>query len=92
MQASPKSERLEARITTEQKALFQRAADLLGRSFTDFAIGILQEAASRVVLEHDVIQLSMQDQRKFVEMLLDPPAPNERLMATVKRYKAIVKE
>jgi uncharacterized protein (DUF1778 family) len=29
------SERLEARITAEQKALVQRAADLEGRSLTD---------------------------------------------------------
>ncbi len=33
-----KPERLEARLTPEQKALLQRAADLSGRTLTEFVI------------------------------------------------------
>jgi uncharacterized protein (DUF1778 family) len=40
-----KNERLEARITKEQKEIFQRAAELQGRTLTDFVISSLMNAA-----------------------------------------------
>jgi uncharacterized protein (DUF1778 family) len=42
-----RSERLEARISKAQKALFVRAATVQGRSLTDFLIASVQEAAER---------------------------------------------
>jgi len=36
-QAMAKTARLEARVTDDQEALFQRAADLTGRSLTDLS-------------------------------------------------------
>ena len=84
----PKAERLEARITLEQKQLFQRAAALAGRSLTDFVVNTLQEAAIRTIREREQIDLSRQDQERFVETLLHPPAPGERLRQAVHRYQA----
>lgn len=34
----PRDERLEARVSRDQKALFQRAAELQGRTLTDFVV------------------------------------------------------
>jgi len=47
-----RGERLEARITAEQKTLIQRAAELEGRSVTDYVIASVQEAARRTVEAH----------------------------------------
>jgi uncharacterized protein (DUF1778 family) len=81
-----KRERLEARVSAEQKALLQRAADLQGRTLSDFIIGSAQQAAEEIIREHMVITLTAQDSRAFVEALLNPPAPNERLRAAAARY------
>ena len=47
--ARSRSERLEARVTAEQKALIERAAALQGRTVTDFVLTSVQEAARRAI-------------------------------------------
>jgi uncharacterized protein (DUF1778 family) len=83
------SERLEARVTTEQKRFFQHAAALKGVTLTDFLLGSLQEAALRTVEEHRVLKLSVADQRTFVEALMNPPSPNTALRKAAERHSRI---
>ena len=82
-----RSERLEARISKTQKALFVRAATLQGRSLTDFMIASVQEAAERALRAHDVLTLSERDRKIFVEALVKPAAPGKALRQAVKHYK-----
>ncbi len=82
-----KTARLEARITAEQKALFLRAAELTGRSLTDFVISCAYEAASRTVREHETMILSSRDREAFVTALLNPPKAGSRLRKAARRYK-----
>jgi uncharacterized protein (DUF1778 family) len=82
-----KAERLVARVSATQKKLFQRAADLQGRSLSDFVTSSLQEAAERVIREQESIVLGAADSRAFVEGLLNPPPVNARLRDTIRRYK-----
>ena len=82
-----KTARLETRVTAEQKTLFQRAADLTGRSLTDFILSSAQEVATRTVREHDVLIVSGRDRDLFVSALLQPPAPSRRLRQAASRYK-----
>lgn len=84
---SAKSARLEARVSVEQKNLFVQAASLLGRSLTDFMVAALQEVAKRTILEHEVIQLSVRDQKLFAQALLNPPEPNAKLLKAAKRHR-----
>ena len=81
-----RAERLEARISPDQKALFQRAAALQGRSLTDFVVSSVQEAAARTIEEMEIIRLTARDSRVFAEALLHPRAPNEKLRAAARRY------
>jgi uncharacterized protein (DUF1778 family) len=81
------SERLEARISPEQKLFFQRAAALQGVTLTDFLIDSLQAAALRAVEEHDVLKLTVHDKRTFVDALMNPPAPNAALKRAAERYR-----
>jgi uncharacterized protein (DUF1778 family) len=87
-----KRERLEARVSAEQKAVLQRAADLEGRSLSDFLIESAQRRAEEVIREHEVIRLSVRDSLLFAEALLNPPAPSERLRAAFARYREEVVE
>ena len=83
-----RSERLEARITADQKALIQRAAELEGRSLTDYVVSSVQDAAKRTVEAHEVVVLSAADSRAFVDALLNPPPVNARLKDSVRRFRA----
>ncbi len=91
-QPQTKTERLEARITPEQKALFQRAADLSGRSLTDFIIGSLQAAAEETIRSHQIIRLTAEESAAFVDALLNPPPPNEPLQDAFKRHRDLLGE
>jgi uncharacterized protein (DUF1778 family) len=84
-----KTARLEARLTDEQKALFQHAADLIGRSLTEFVVSSAQEVAARTVREHEVLTLSSRDRQVFVDALLKPCPPNKRLSQAAKRYRNV---
>ena len=84
-----KTARLEARLTGAQKALFQHAADLTGRSLTEFVLSSAQEVASRTVREHEVLTLSGRDRKVFVNALLIPVAPGKRLRQAARRYKRV---
>lgn len=86
-----KSARLEARVTPEQKALFQKAAAILGRSLTDFVVGSAQELATRTVREHEMMILSEHDRKVFVASLLEAPEPGPRLREAARRYNKTVR-
>jgi uncharacterized protein (DUF1778 family) len=64
---------LEARITPDALAMVRRAAEIEGRSVSDFVVVAAREAARRTIEESHLIRLSIEDQRRFAELLLDPP-------------------
>lgn len=80
-----RSERLVARVSADQKRLFQRAAALQGRTLSDFLVDSAQEAAKRTI-DQQVIVLDAVDSAAFVEGLLNPPPINERLRDTFRRH------
>ena len=82
-----RAQRLEARVTAEQKRLIERAAALQGRTVTDFVLTSLQDAARRAIEEHREFQLSVRDSEAFVEALLNPKPVNDRLRETIRRYR-----
>jgi uncharacterized protein (DUF1778 family) len=82
-----KKERLEARLTSEQKELLQRAAEIEGTTLTDFVVRSAQAQARRVIEEHTRIKLSLEDSKEFVSSLLNPPKPNQRMMKAAAEYK-----
>lgn len=88
--ARRRAERLEARVTVEQKALIEHAAALQGRTVTDFVLTSVQEAAQRAIEDHEVIRLSVQDTQAFVDALLNPREPSERMRETVAHYKSVM--
>jgi uncharacterized protein (DUF1778 family) len=82
-----RAERLEARVTAEQKSLIERAAAVQGRTVTDFVLTSVQDAARRAIAEHQQLALSVRDSEAFVDALLNPKPVNDRLRDTVRRYR-----
>ena len=79
--------RLEARVSAAQKNLLQQAAALSGRTLSEFVVASAQDAARRVIAEHESILLSREEQLSFVKALLKPPEPNARLKRAAKAYR-----
>ena len=75
MPAAISTARLEARISTELHAMLKRAAELQGRTMTDFVVAAVQDAAQRAIEQAEVIRLSLADQECFAQALLSPPPP-----------------
>lgn len=87
--SKPKPERLEARLPADAKAIIQRAADLSGRSVSDFVVSSALEAAKETIREHEVIVLSARDSITFVEALLNPKGPNEALRKAFRHHREL---
>ncbi len=73
-QPKARTARLEARIAPEALDVVRRAAELQGRSVSDFVVAAAQEAAHRTIEETQIIRMSVEDQHRFAAMLIEPPA------------------
>jgi uncharacterized protein (DUF1778 family) len=82
--------RLEARISSETKALLQKAADLEGHTLTGFVIASVQAEALRIIERNQNLKLSMGDAEAFVDAIINPPQPNDALKAAARRYKQVI--
>ena len=83
--------RIEARIAPEALLVVKRAAEIQGRSVSDFVVAAAQEAASRAIEEAQIIRLSVADQRAFAEAILDPPPPSPSLARAAEAYRGLIK-
>lgn len=86
--AVPKRRRFNARLTAEQKGLFERAAALYGQSVSQFVLSSAQKAAEQAIREHEVITLSARDSRAVMEALLHPEPAGPALRRAAERYRA----
>ncbi len=84
---SRKEERLEARLTPEQKNLIARAAALRGSSVTEFVVASAQLAASETIKNFELLTLHDSARDAFVKAILNPPAPNAAARSAARRYK-----
>lgn len=73
--ATAATARLEARISADLHAMLKRAAELQGRTMTDFVVSAVQDAAQRAIEQSEVVRLSLADQQRVAQALLSPPAP-----------------
>jgi uncharacterized protein (DUF1778 family) len=84
--------RIEARISPDALAIVKRAAEIQGRSVSDFVVAAAQEAAHRTIEETEIIRLSVEDQRALAEALINPPEPAPALVRAAERYRRIVQK
>jgi len=82
-----KLERLEARVTREQKRIIERAAELRGTTVTEFVVVSAQQAATKTIKDFETLSLRGEAREVFVNALLNPPGPNAAAKAAARRYK-----
>jgi uncharacterized protein (DUF1778 family) len=90
--AKPKrrSLRIEARITPENLAVIKRAAQIQGRSVSDFLVTSAQDAAHRAIEETQIIRLSVEDQRQIAAAILNPPPLTPAMERAIERHRRLV--
>ena len=91
MSASISTARLEARISTDLHSMLKRAAEVQGRTMTDFVVSAVQEAAQRAIEQAEVIRLSLADQDCFARALLSPPKASPALKRAFDRRTKLLR-
>ena len=82
-----KSERIEARVTPEEKATIETAARLRGRTLRDFVVFSAKEEALRTIRENEALTLAGHSRQIFVDALLNPSKPTEKALSAARRFK-----
>ena len=90
MSAAISTTRLEARISTDLHAMLKRAAEIQGRTMTDFVASAVQDAAQRAIEQAGVIRLSLADQACFAQALMSPPESSPALKRAFARRKKLL--
>lgn len=89
--ANATSKRLEARISPDLHTLLKRAAEIQGRTVTDFVVDAVQSAAQEAIERTEVIRLSVASQEAFARALINPPAPNDAMRRAFARHDQLLK-
>jgi uncharacterized protein (DUF1778 family) len=89
-QNTPRTTRLEARISPDALAIVKRAAEIQGRSLSDFVVAAAQEAAQKAIAEAQIVRLSVEDQRAFAQAIVQPPEPNAALRRARDAHRRLV--
>jgi uncharacterized protein (DUF1778 family) len=84
--------RIEARIAPESLAAVKRAAEIQGRSVSDFVVVAALDAAERTIKEAQIIQCSLADQVRIFDLLTQPPVPSEALERAFIAHGELVRE
>lgn len=71
---SSRTARIEARIASEALAVVRRAAGLQGRSVGDLLVAAALKDAQPTIDDARIIRLSVDDQQRFADLPLNPPA------------------
>lgn len=83
--------RFEARIDSDVHAAIRRAAELQGRTMTDFVVSAALDAAQRAIAESEVIRLSLANSQRFADAILSPPEPAHALKRAVARHDRLLR-
>jgi uncharacterized protein (DUF1778 family) len=87
---STRTARVEARIAPEALAVVRRAAELQGRSVSDFLVAAALKDAHQTIEDAQIIRLSVDDQQRFAELLLNPPPLAPAMQRALKARKSLI--
>lgn len=87
---SARTARVEARIAPDALAVVRRAAELQGRSVSDFLVAAALKDAHQTIEDAQIIRLSVDDQHRFADLLLNPPALAPAMQRALKARKRLI--
>ena len=90
MAETRKQARLEARVNPDILLLIKRAAEIEGRSVTDFVVAAASEAAKITIERTEVITLSREDAEAFARSLLNPKPMAPAMARAHEHHKRLI--
>ena len=85
--AIAKQDRIGARVPHEVYETVCRAADLTGATVNQFLVQAALKEAQEVIERQEVIRLSPREWSWLLNLMENPPKPNAKLKAALKRYQ-----
>jgi uncharacterized protein (DUF1778 family) len=82
--------RLDTRLPPAIHALLKRAAEIQGRSVSDFVVTAAQDAARKVISETEIIALSRAASEQVASLLSAPPEPAPALKRAAAARRRLV--
>lgn len=89
MENKAQTARLEARLPAHVHAMLKRAAEIQGRTLTDFVVSAASDAARQAIETAEIIRLSVDDQRLFADSVLNPPQPTPALRRAFEKRREL---
>lgn len=80
-------DRIGARVPREVYETLCRAAELTGATVNQFLVQAALKEAREVIERQEVIRLSPRDWNWLLDLMENPPKPNAKLKAALKRYR-----
>lgn len=90
MPTVPRQARLEARLAPEVHEILKRAAEIEGRSLTDFVVAAASAAARQTIAQAEVLRLSRESAEVFASLLVDPPAPTPAMERAWAHHRRLI--
>lgn len=85
------NDRIDVRISKEQKELIQYASHLRGfKSVSEFVIACISKEAREIVAENSRVLKSIEDKKLFINALVNPPAPNAAMKKAHLNYRKFI--
>ena len=75
------NDRMSLRIASEEKSLLIRAATIQHTNLTEFVTRTMVSVAREVIEKSEQLELTERDSLYVLNLLEDPPAPNDKLVA-----------
>ena len=74
-----KSERVNLRLNETTKRRIERAASFEGKTVSGFIVSSALENAEKAIQKHETMALNQRDAKRFFDVIINPPAPNDKL-------------
>jgi uncharacterized protein (DUF1778 family) len=85
------NDRIDVRISRDQKELIKFACDLSGfKSLSEFIVFCVNKESNKIIVENNQILKSIEDKKIFLNAILNPPAPNSRLKKAQLNYNKFI--
>ncbi|HCT3361051.1 TPA: DUF1778 domain-containing protein [Enterobacter cloacae] len=82
-----KKQRIDLRLTEDDKSLIEEAAAMTNQSISQFMVSTASERAAEVIEQHRRLILNEASWNQVMDAISNPPIPNERLKRAARRLQ-----
>lgn len=84
-----KKQRIDLRLTDDDKSIIEEAAAMSNQSITQFMVSSASERAVKVIEQHRRLVLNKESWNLVMDAISNPPAPNDKLKRAADRLKSM---